>query len=56
MKSDIVKRQEILEDDQKYATFLEIIMPDDVEDPSQFCDVLQKMINCLKKLRRGIFA
>jgi hypothetical protein len=36
VKSDIVKRKETLENHQKYAGFLEIMMPDDVEDPSQF--------------------
>jgi hypothetical protein len=53
MKSDIVKGQETLEDHQRYALFLEIMMPDDVEDPSQFLNVPQKMIDCLEKLRRG---
>jgi hypothetical protein len=30
MKSDIVKGKETFEDHQKYAAFLEIMMPDEV--------------------------
>jgi hypothetical protein len=45
-KSDIVKGQETLDDHHKYAAFVEIMMPDDVEDSSQFFDVPQKTIDC----------
>jgi hypothetical protein len=51
-----LSRGKKLEDHHKYVAFLEIMMPDDVEDPSQFFDVPQKMINFLKKLRRGTFS
>jgi hypothetical protein len=52
MKLDIVKGQETLENHKKYAAFLEIMMPDGVEDASQFFDVPQNMIDCLENLRR----
>jgi hypothetical protein len=53
MKSDIVKGQETLEGHQKHAAFLEIMMSDGVEDPSQFFDVPQRMIDSLKKSEVG---
>jgi hypothetical protein len=54
--SDIVKGQETLDDHHKYAVFVEIMMPDDVEDSSQFFDVPQKTIDCREKLMREIFS
>jgi hypothetical protein len=50
MKSDIGKGQETLEDHQNHTAFLEIIIPDDIDDPSQFFDVPQKMIDSLAKI------
>jgi hypothetical protein len=56
MKSDIVKTQETLKDYQKYAAVLEIMTPDDVEDPSQFFDVPQKMIDSIEKIEASTFS
>jgi hypothetical protein len=56
MKSDIVKGQETLEEHQKYAAFLEIMILDGVEDPSQFFDVPQKTIDFLEKMRWRTFS
>jgi hypothetical protein len=53
MKSDIIKGQETLENHHKSAIFLEIMTPDDVESPSQFFDVPQKMIDSLEKIEAG---
>jgi hypothetical protein len=56
MKSDIVKGKETLEDYQKYAVFLDIMMPDEVENPSQFLTCRRKRSNVLKRLRRETFS
>jgi hypothetical protein len=55
MKSDIVKGKDTLENHHKYAAFLEIMTPDDIENPSQFFDVPQKMTDCLEKTEAGNF-